>query len=140
MNSVLSVLEVKTALITHLEIENAWNTEVKNRIVKVIHGYGKRDGLFDQLSGIVYRIWNAIKSLFGQSDWQQANKAISNQQNILEHPEVKALSALDLDGKLRKQIEKIKSETSNALLTAYVKATHFQVNSPVTLIATPNLS
>jgi hypothetical protein len=41
-------------------------------------GYSKRQTCCGKIAGLLYRIWNAIKALIGQSDWQRAKRAIEN--------------------------------------------------------------
>lgn len=45
---------------------------------RCVRGYSKREGLTGTFSGIIYRIWNAIKAIFGQSDWQIARRALKD--------------------------------------------------------------
>lgn len=131
MNNVLSTSEVKTALIQKLHEQNEWNGEVRSKIANVINGYGKRDGLIDQISGVVYRIFNAIKALFGQSDWQVAKKSIIK---CLENHTGIALmksvgNVLGGQKQIEQEMKKILNPKSEALLQAYVKSTHFQASS-----------
>lgn len=54
---------------------------------RCIRGYSVRTGFFGKLSGIIYRICNAIKAIFGRSDWQMAKKS------WLEYKKVSKLDA-----------------------------------------------
>ncbi|MEC7839574.1 MAG: hypothetical protein VX777_06010 [Chlamydiota bacterium] len=49
----------------------------KDWALKVMRGYGKHEGLFNKLAGILYKICNAIKAIFGQSDFQKARNSIT---------------------------------------------------------------
>lgn len=47
-----------------------------NNIERCIIGRPKRSGFFGKCASLIYRIWNAVKSIFGQSDWQKARRGI----------------------------------------------------------------
>jgi len=51
-------------------------TTALSTIEKCVKGYSTREGFGGKLAGLFYRIWNAIKAIFGQSDWQKARKAV----------------------------------------------------------------
>ena len=63
-------------------LEKAVGLEPKTfgRVFKCIEGYSDREkgGFAGAFQSFMYRVWNAIKSIFGQSDWQLAKKAIWN--------------------------------------------------------------
>lgn len=50
--------------------------KLKTKVRSCIKGYAKPTGVFERLQWIGYRIWNAVKSIFGQSDWQVAREAL----------------------------------------------------------------
>ncbi|WP_143406490.1 hypothetical protein, partial [Estrella lausannensis] len=43
--------------------------------LKGIAGYAKRDGFLGSIATVLHRVWNAFKAVFGQSDWQRAQRA-----------------------------------------------------------------
>lgn len=43
---------------------------------KGIAGYAKRDGFLGTIATVLHRVWNAAKAIFGQSDWQRAERAV----------------------------------------------------------------
>jgi hypothetical protein len=43
--------------------------------LKAVSGYAKRNGLLGGIATLLHRVWNAFKAVFGQSDWQMANRA-----------------------------------------------------------------
>jgi gas vesicle protein len=79
MNKILSSQEVKTIIIQDLTNASSFGEDACNRMIKVINGYGKREGFYDKIGGIFYRIWNAVKAIFGQSDWQVARKTLTKE-------------------------------------------------------------
>jgi hypothetical protein len=81
MTKTLSSQEVKTILISDFKEKCPAGKDSCNRVIKVINGYGKREGFFNKIGGIFYRIWNTVKAIFGQSDWQLASKSL--QKNFL---------------------------------------------------------
>lgn len=44
--------------------------------LKAVLGYCKREGFFGFLANLIHKIWNAVKSVFHQSDWQIASKTL----------------------------------------------------------------
>jgi hypothetical protein len=50
--------------------------EQRETITTCVANYATRDGCLGKISWIAYRIWNAIKSIFGKSDWQVATAAL----------------------------------------------------------------
>jgi hypothetical protein len=59
----------------------ATNSEVCS--VNAIFGYAKRDGFLGSIATLLHRVWNAIKAIFGQSDWQKASSALISITNRL---------------------------------------------------------
>jgi hypothetical protein len=53
-------------------------TESEFGAIRNLTGYVKREGFWGGICTILHRIWNAIKAIFGQSDWQKAEKALSS--------------------------------------------------------------
>lgn len=43
--------------------------------LKGVFGYADREGFLGTIATLLHRIWNAVKSLIGQSDWQRAERA-----------------------------------------------------------------
>lgn len=74
MTKVLSSNTIKKHI--KFNINKAYGKDSASRIIKVIDGYGKREGICNYISGLIYRTWNAVKAIFGRSDWQLARKAI----------------------------------------------------------------
>lgn len=82
MSSTLTSQEIKAHIIDTL-IENYKDAGdeskmINGKFIRVIEGYGKRSGFLPKIAGIAYRIWNAIKSIFGRSDWQLLLKAVGS--------------------------------------------------------------
>ncbi len=73
MTKILSTQEIRNHLIENVKKEYK-RSDLAGRIITVIEGYGKRDGFLGWVPFIFYRIWNAVKAIFGQSDWQLAKK------------------------------------------------------------------
>lgn len=46
--------------------------EVATSLERCVTGYSKRKGCCQKFAALFYRIWNAIKAIFGKSDWDQA--------------------------------------------------------------------
>jgi hypothetical protein len=74
MTKILSLQDVKKEISNIIHEE--YGKDQFNRIIKVMNGYGKREGFFNKIGGVFYRIWNAVKAVFGQSDWQLAGKDV----------------------------------------------------------------
>lgn len=55
-------------------------TEQKNTVEKCILNYSAKESSF---SHIIYRVWNAVKALFGCSDWQIASGIISQRTVVI---------------------------------------------------------
>lgn len=51
-------------------------TKALGSVEHCVRGYSRRNGFCGKLSGIMYRVWNAIKAIFCQSDWQKGRKAL----------------------------------------------------------------
>lgn len=51
-------------------------TESEVSSLKAIAGYAKRDGFLGSIATLLHRVWNAVKAVFGQSDWQRARNAV----------------------------------------------------------------
>lgn len=49
-------------------------TKAFGNVERCVRGYSKCEGF----SGVLYRIWNAIKAIFGQSDWQIARRSLKD--------------------------------------------------------------
>lgn len=54
--------------------------EQKNTVEKCILNYSAKESSF---SHIIYRVWNAVKAVFGYSDWQIASRMISERADVL---------------------------------------------------------
>lgn len=51
-------------------------TESEVNALKGLAGYAKRDGFLGSIATVLHRVWNAVKAVFGQSDWQRAERAL----------------------------------------------------------------
>lgn len=51
-------------------------TESEVSSLKAIAGYAKRDGFLGSIATLLHRVWNAVKAVFGQSDWQRARNSL----------------------------------------------------------------
>lgn len=47
-------------------------------LIKALFGYAKGKGVFGRILMALHRVWNALKALFGQSDWQKGRRAVLN--------------------------------------------------------------
>lgn len=54
------------------------DSQAENKVKKCVAGYSIPDSFLRKICWVAYRIFNAIKSIFGQSDWQKARKALVN--------------------------------------------------------------
>lgn len=52
--------------------------EQRKQIEACIIGYTPSKSCSDKCKAVFYRIWNAIKHIFGKSDWQLARKALND--------------------------------------------------------------
>jgi hypothetical protein len=69
-------------------------------VERCVVGYSSREGFFGKLGGIVYRMWNAVKAVFGQSDWQKCRRAITSiEDKFLEHPFSKKIIKVLIENK-----------------------------------------
>lgn len=69
-------------------------TRALGDIERCVIGYSSREGFFGKISGLFYRIWNAVKAVFGQSDWQKARKAFDTLKvTAVNHPIIEQLGA-----------------------------------------------
>lgn len=61
--------------------------------------YIKPEGFGERLKWVVFRAWQAVKSIFGQSEWQKAEKVIKNKVAYLvgERPEASRLTGWGKD-------------------------------------------
>lgn len=73
------VFNYTSTLINRLNIEE----NDKNKVKKCVSGYSMPDSFLGKISWVAYRIFNAFKSIFGQSDWQIAKKIIINKLKLL---------------------------------------------------------
>jgi hypothetical protein len=131
MTHILSCQEIKNGLIQEIKQDNDIGKDQSNRIIKVINGYGKREGFFNKINGVFYRIWNAVKAIFGQSDWQLAKKSLINPNLKNEINQIK--NDATIPKKFKKRIcQLVKSQASfcvNTLLSINIDCTHLKVRS-----------
>lgn len=76
MSNIIPVKDIKNHVFEMMNEKVSLGQDAKNRIFKVVDGYGKREGFWNNIGGIFYRIWNAVKAIFGQSDWQKARNLL----------------------------------------------------------------
>lgn len=50
----------------------------KNILNRTVKWYAKPEGIFKTIAYVFYRAFNAIKAIFGKSDWQKSEKILSN--------------------------------------------------------------
>ena len=77
--------------------------EQEDAVRKCITNYTLPDSFSEMLSWAVYRIWNAVKSLFGASDWQCAKKLIKTR--ALEMCHDRGIVQLHPQNKVEEKIE-----------------------------------
>ena len=60
-------------------------TPEKNQVINCISRYSTPKNFSEGISYVAYRIWNAIKSIFGASDWQETKKMLGqlHQKDVL---------------------------------------------------------
>jgi len=61
--------------------------------LRALDGYSLREGVLGKIAAIIYRIWNAIKAVFRQSDWQKANRVLETLYTRLLNHKVTSLRA-----------------------------------------------
>jgi hypothetical protein len=131
MTHILSCQEIKNGLIQLIKQDDDFGKDQSNRIIKVINGYGKREGFFNKINGVFYRIWNAVKAIFGQSDWQLAKKTLIDAELKKSLNQIK--NDITIPKKFKKRIsEFLKSQTSfysDTLLSVYIDCTHLKIRS-----------
>jgi hypothetical protein len=133
MTKILSIQQIKNQMIKDTNIQ--LKGKLASRVVTVINGYGKREGFFDNIGGIFYRIWNAVKAIFGQSDWQLAQKDVTK--SWIEVAKAKDTSNntenSSIPQKYRAKLHKFQKEyflnLGNTFLSIAVDATSFQYPS-----------
>jgi uncharacterized membrane protein YheB (UPF0754 family) len=130
MTKTISSKEVKNELINNIKNNEEYGKDTCNRLIKVINGYGKREGFFNKIGGIFYRIWNAVKAIFGQSDWQLASKTMRNEglKEIAEASEEEALPD-HLRIKMQKFQREIISKSVDPMLNVLIKCTYLKCQS-----------
>lgn len=59
------------------QIAIAANVATKDEVADLqgVFGYADREGFLGSIATLLHRVWNAVKALFGQSDWQRAERA-----------------------------------------------------------------
>jgi hypothetical protein len=131
MTKTLSSQEVKNELINTVKNREEIGKDTCNRTIKVINGYGKREGFFNKIGGIFYRIWNAVKAIFGQSDWQLASKTMRNEglkKFAKPTEETKGLPD-HLRIKMEKLQREIISKSVDSMLNVLVECTYLKCQS-----------
>lgn len=111
-----------TSLFTGIAIEalqrfdsdsNKVLTKSLGDVERCVIGYSSRDGFFGKLSGLIYRVWNAVKAVFGQSDWQKARRGLKQiYAQVIDHPIMnKGVSlGLEIGGEFAPQLKKFSAE------------------------------
>lgn len=51
-------------------------TETEIGAIKALSGYAARQGILGVIATVLHRIWNAVKAIFGCSDWQNAENTV----------------------------------------------------------------
>lgn len=99
MSSVPAIKLFTSTLIADAKSSNDLTTSEKQALIKVatslercVVGYSRRIGCSQKLAGLFYRIWNAIKAIFGNSDWNKAVRALQKHSNIINLTKNKKLN------------------------------------------------
>lgn len=61
--------------------------------LKALAGYVKPAGLSRIIATLLHRVWNAVKAVFGQSDWQKAERALASILVRVAHLQTKGMKA-----------------------------------------------
>lgn len=56
-----------------------WTADQLYQVQACIADYSEREGFVGALRGLVFRIWNLIKGIFGQSDWQRTARFLAKE-------------------------------------------------------------
>jgi hypothetical protein len=147
MTNTLSVQEIKSKITKSFNSQatNRVKGKIASRVVTVINGYGKREGFFDNIGGIFYRIWNAVKAIFGQSDWQLARKECAKSWIEIAKARDSSNNTVNssIPKKHRAKLHKLQKEyflnIGNSLLSIIVDATHSKFRSTSELTESLNI-
>ena len=102
--------------ITLQNITNA-NTPTEKMMGRCIQGYSNREGFFGKIGGLAYRIWNMVKAIFGQSDWQRTRRALCKEMTdgipamLKNNKEIRSLMNTIADATLVFGVEALNAKT-----------------------------
>lgn len=119
-----NAISITTCYLNSLEAPHGNKAAYLNAVEKTkkcVRGYSTRRGFCGKIAGLIYRIWNGIKALIGQSDWQRAKRAINNKNfNLLEDND-NNLNQLNiyLNSEYPKELTRI--EDADSFLNALIK-------------------
>lgn len=71
---------------TLISAENQQDLSVTTRALgnldRCVRGYSSKNDFLGSLGDVIYRLWNAVKAIFGKSDWQKGRAALKILSNI----------------------------------------------------------
>lgn len=105
-----------------------------------IRGYSTKQGCLNKLKGLIYRIWNAIKAIVGQSDWQRAKRALENRNFKFIETNKEKMHQLDLFLNTEYPEELSYIEDADSLLYALIKLHESPTIRDMILLNKPGLS
>lgn len=108
-------------------------TRELGNIERCVVGYSTREGFGGKVAGLFYRIWNAIKAIFGRSDWQLARKELNKlfRGNIINAKDEQKLKSIVNPVYSRLFGRELKVKTSDDVLKAAVAINNEVCKSPV---------
>lgn len=119
--------QIKNENIAGFEKEATEVITIIGKVTKCVNGYSSQHTLGSKISELVYRIWNAVKAIFGMSDWQRARRALAKDlpnviiklmtNNHMENKETKALvSILERQLLSKSSFASFKNNAADAIL------------------------
>jgi len=117
-------ISITTHFLNSLEAPNGDRPPFINALEKTkkcISGYSAKQGFWNKIAGLTYRIWNAIKAIIGQSDWQRAKRSIDNKNFKLIDANLRQMHKLDIFLNVEYPKELTHIEDADSFLYALIK-------------------
>lgn len=103
-------------------------TKALGDVERCVKGYSNREGFFGKLGGLFYRIWNAVKAVFGQSDWQKGRRALTT---LVQEGLPAAAKARGIEDRMvvviKSMVEGPVKKDADIILRAFIKVNEFSV-------------
>lgn len=136
-------IPITTHFINTFEPPNGDRPALKNaqmKIIKCVNGYSSRTGFWGKIAGLIYRIWNAVKAIIGQSDWQRAKRAMENNNFHLIDANISHIEHLDRYLNLEYPNELTHVEDPDTLLHALIRLNESPIMKEILQIDRDDLS